>query len=75
MQAALDIWVMILRFMGDLPEPKEEVKESKSLAKKLSGSISRRFKKEDLTDFVRVCVCVCVCVCDFVQCMQCMFYV
>ena len=57
LQAALDIWIMILRFMGDIPEPKtieeRDIKETKSLAKKLSGSISRRFKqKEDLPDFV-----------------------
>ena len=45
-QAALDIWVMILRFMGDMPEPKvqqqpAEVKEE-SLAKRLYGSISKK---------------------------------
>jgi len=45
-QAALDIWVMILRFMGDLPEPKlsdfpSDLK-SESLAKKLYGSISKK---------------------------------
>ena len=53
----MDIWVMILRFMGDIPEPKpveEVVKDApKSLAKKLSGTLGRRFKqKEDLPDFV-----------------------
>lgn len=41
----MDIWVMILRFMGDLPEPKmpevsPEAKED-SLAKKLYGSIRK----------------------------------
>ena len=45
-QASLDIWVMILRFMGDLPEPKlSEVPpdpKSESLAKRLYGSISRK---------------------------------
>lgn len=45
-QAALDIWVMILRFMGDLPEPKlTEIPadhKSESLAKRLYGSISRK---------------------------------
>ncbi len=45
-QAALDIWIMILRFMGDLPEPKpgdmpSDVR-SESLAKKLYGSISKK---------------------------------
>ena len=45
-QAALDIWVMILRFMGDMPEPKvqqqpAEVKEE-SLAKRLYGSLSKK---------------------------------
>ena len=39
---------MILRFMGDLPEPKTvaatpEVKEHGSLAKRLKGSIGRKF--------------------------------
>ncbi len=42
----MDIWVMILRFMGDLPEPKlhdipQDLK-SESLAKRLYGSISRK---------------------------------
>ena len=39
---------MILRFMGDLPEPKPpaatpEVKEHGSFAKRLKGSIGRKF--------------------------------
>ena len=47
-QAALEIWIMILRFMGDLPEPRApaatpEVKEHGSLAKRLKGSIGRKF--------------------------------
>ncbi len=45
-QAALDIWVMILRFMGDLPEPKvqdiPQDAKAESLAKRLYGSISRK---------------------------------
>lgn len=45
-QAALGIWVMILRFMGDLPEPKlQELptdSKTESLAKRLYGSISRK---------------------------------
>ena len=46
-QAALEIWIMILRFMGDLPEPKAptaipEVKEHGSLARRLKGSIGRK---------------------------------
>ena len=51
MQAALDIWVMILRFMGDMPEPKEtpaspEGKgESGSGLKKLYGTIKGKFGK------------------------------
>ena len=49
---------MILRFMGDLPEPKAptatpEVKEHGSLAKRLKGSIGRKLsstsKLSDLT--------------------------
>lgn len=45
-QASMDIWVMILRFMGDLPEPKltefPTDAKSESLAKRLYGSISRK---------------------------------
>jgi myosin-7 len=45
-QASLDIWIMILRFMGDLPEPRvHEVPQdskSESLARRLYGSISRK---------------------------------
>ena len=45
-QAALDIWIMILRFMGDLPEPKPQDipldPKSESLAKRLYGSISKK---------------------------------
>ena len=45
-QAALDIWIMILRFMGDLPEPKlneiPQDSKSESLARRLYGSISRK---------------------------------
>ena len=50
-QAALDIWVMILRFMGDMSEPKEtpaspEGKgESGSGLKKLYGTIKGKFGK------------------------------
>ena len=55
-QAALDIWVMILRFMGDMPEPKvvqspqEQKSEGGSLAKKLYGSLSRRFSGSKLAE-------------------------
>ncbi len=47
-QAAIDIWVMILRFMGDmqepkLPEPTLEDQKEESLAKRLYGSISKKF--------------------------------
>ena len=46
-QASLDIWVMILRFMGDLPEPRPhdvpQDAKSESLAKRLYGSISKKF--------------------------------
>jgi myosin-7 len=42
--AALDIWVMILRFMGDMPEPKPLASpEKEGLAKKAFGSISKKF--------------------------------
>ena len=56
-QAALDIWVMILRFMGDMPEPKvvQSPQEQKSegetsLAKKLYGSLSRKFSGSKLAE-------------------------
>lgn len=43
-QAAMDIWVMILRFMGDMPEPKLPTSpEKEGLAKKAFGSISKKF--------------------------------
>lgn len=49
-QAAMDIWIMILRFMGDLPEPKlhdiPQDAKSESLAKRLYGSISRKLSKQ-----------------------------
>ncbi len=59
-QAALDIWVMILRFMGDLPEPKrppvspEAKADNTSLAKKFYGSIRKMsgLKPEEGTDQV-----------------------
>lgn len=46
---------MILRFMGDLPEPKlpvlpPESKESTSLTKKIYGSISRKFGGSKLAE-------------------------
>ena len=40
----MDIWVMILRFMGDMPEPKPLASpEKEGLAKKAFGSISKKF--------------------------------
>lgn len=43
-QASMDIWVMILRFMGDMPEPKPPTSpEREGLAKKAFGSISKKF--------------------------------
>ena len=54
LQAALDIWVMILRFMGDMPEPKvmqsPQEKENTSFAKKLYGSISKKFSGSKLAE-------------------------
>ena len=45
---------MILRFMGDLPEPKvmqsPQEKESTSLAKKLYGSLSKKFSGSKLAE-------------------------
>lgn len=45
-QAAIDIWIMILRFMGDLQEPKvveTAAGKEDSLAQRIYGSISRKF--------------------------------
>ena len=51
-QAALDIWVMILRFMGDMSEPKEtpaspegKGESGGSGLKKLYGTIKEKFGK------------------------------
>ena len=45
---------MILRFMGDMPEPKvmqsPQEKESTSLAKKLYGSLSKKFSGSKLAE-------------------------
>ena len=45
--AAADIWVMILRFMGDMqepkaPEPAPEPQKEESFAKRLRGSLGRK---------------------------------
>lgn len=54
-QAATDIWVMILRFMGDMQEPKQqepaiEAQKEESLAKRLYGSISKKFGSSKAAD-------------------------
>ena len=53
---------MILRFMGDLPEPKAptatpEVKEHGSLAKRLKGSIGRKLSSTSKPSDFAVEVC------------------
>ena len=45
--AAVDIWVMILRFMGDMqepkaPEPSPEPQKEESFAKRLRGSLGKK---------------------------------
>ncbi len=54
-QASIDIWVMILRFMGDMqepkfPEPAMEAQKEESLAKRLYGSISKKFGSSKAAD-------------------------
>jgi myosin VIIa len=54
-QAALAVWVTILRFMGDLPEPKYtpaavETKDNTSVMGKMYKTLGRKFSKRNLQD-------------------------
>ena len=55
---------MILRFMGDMPEPKvPTTPEKEGLAKKAFGSISRKFYGSKIAEELQQQVCACVSVC------------
>lgn len=52
-QAALSVWITILRFMGDMPEPKyiptaNDGKENTSVMGKMYKTLGRRFSKKGL---------------------------
>jgi len=54
-QAALSCWITILRFMGDMPEPKyvpeaaEQQKDSSSVMGKMYKTLGRKFSKKNMT--------------------------
>eukprot|EP00049_Salpingoeca_infusionum_P025924 m.22679 g.22679 ORF g.22679 m.22679 type:complete len:2193 (-) comp8407_c0_seq1:205-6783(-) len=54
-QAALSVWITILRFMGDMPEPKyiassQESKESQSVMGRMYKTLGRQFSKRNLKE-------------------------
>ncbi|PVD34762.1 hypothetical protein C0Q70_06039 [Pomacea canaliculata] len=57
--AALTVWVVILRFMGDLPEPRpragdnDEESKSTPVMAKIYATIGRKVSQQDLEDFRR----------------------
>ncbi|XP_025078690.1 myosin-VIIa-like isoform X2 [Pomacea canaliculata] len=57
--AALAVWIVILRFMGDLPEPKyhtamAETKDSTPVMTKIYSTLGRKFNKKDLDDAMKM---------------------
>ncbi|KAK7499213.1 hypothetical protein BaRGS_00009473, partial [Batillaria attramentaria] len=57
--AALAVWIVILRFMGDLPEPKyhtamAETKDSTPVMTKIYSTLGRKFNKKDLDEAMRM---------------------
>ncbi|XP_064639535.1 myosin-VIIa-like isoform X2 [Lineus longissimus] len=57
--AALAVWVTILRFMGDLPEPKyhtsmAESRDTTPVMTKIYSTLGRRFNKKDIEDAIRM---------------------
>ncbi len=53
------MWVTILRFMGDLPEPKyhtsmSDVKDNTPVMTKIYSTLGRKFNKKDLEDAQRM---------------------
>ncbi|KAK2172331.1 hypothetical protein NP493_972g00051 [Ridgeia piscesae] len=57
--AALAVWITILRFMGDLPEPKyhtalSESKDTTPVMTRIYSTLGRKFNKKDLEDAQRM---------------------
>lgn len=58
-QAALSVWITILRFMGDMPEPKYQAdtssgKENQSVMGRMYKTLGRRFSKRNAVDDMSV---------------------
>ncbi|GFO48953.1 myosin-viia [Plakobranchus ocellatus] len=57
--AALAVWIVILRFMSDLPEPRyhtamAEAKDSTPVMTKIYSTLGRKFNKKDLEQAMRM---------------------
>ncbi|XP_076454167.1 myosin-VIIa-like isoform X2 [Babylonia areolata] len=57
--AALAVWIVILRFMGDLPEPKyltsmADPRDSTPVMTKIYSTLGRKFNKKDLDEAMRM---------------------
>uniref|UniRef100_A0A0B7B7B9 Uncharacterized protein n=1 Tax=Arion vulgaris TaxID=1028688 RepID=A0A0B7B7B9_9EUPU len=56
--AALAVWIVILRFMSDLPEPRSpnqsEVKDSTPVMAKIYSTLGRKFNKKDLEEAMKM---------------------
>ncbi|XP_041355506.1 myosin-VIIa-like isoform X2 [Gigantopelta aegis] len=57
--AALAVWIVILRFMGDLPEPKyhtamAETRDNTPVMSKIYSTLGRKFNKKDLEEAMRL---------------------
>ncbi|CAG5130123.1 unnamed protein product, partial [Candidula unifasciata] len=55
--AALAVWIVILRFMSDLPEPRypaSEVKDSTPVMTKIYSTLGRKFNKKDLEEAMKL---------------------
>ncbi|KAH3808644.1 hypothetical protein DPMN_137001, partial [Dreissena polymorpha] len=57
--AALAVWITILRFMGDLPEPKvytgvQDTRDTTPVMTKIYSTLGRKFNKKDLEEAQRM---------------------
>ncbi|CAL1540128.1 unnamed protein product [Lymnaea stagnalis] len=57
--AALAVWIVILRFMSDLPEPRyhqsmSEAKDSTPVMTKIYSTLGRKFNKKDLEEAMKM---------------------
>ncbi|XP_046338016.2 myosin-VIIa-like isoform X1 [Haliotis rufescens] len=57
--AALAVWIVILRFMGDLPEPKyhtamAESRDTTPVMSKIYSTLGRKFNKKDLEEAMKM---------------------